>query len=227
VREGHAPRRPTNQTLQQPKGLRLTSRKAKYHALKCLQDALGPWPCTLYGLQPPRFRAPGEEPLCARIQRALTDQRLTHETLARAIGVSRRVVSKVLSGEKALPPPWLTPIAVALKTSTQRLLRGIDWQPRASKPRRPRPKKPETPANAALRTRLRDLVKKYGLTYQEVATFIGVSRPMVGRVLAGRKRIPPAWVGRLAALFEMTVAGLLTGIPWPRRPVSRKKRYQA
>lgn len=214
--------------MSQHKGLGLTPQKSARHRLKGIEKALGHWPCALFGMKPPRRRAPGEEEVCNRIVLLLRKAGFTHARLADAIGVSRAAVSQSLAGSRSLPRAWLPQIAAALGTSREELLRGVEWKPGRRKRDGPRPKREERKEELALRTRLRQLFREHNLTQDQVAAAIGVTRPAVSAVLTGVRALPPPWLKVLASLLNMTVPKMLQGIAWePRKRAVRKNRRRA
>jgi transcriptional regulator with XRE-family HTH domain len=219
----------------QHEGLGLTRRITHRLTPKFLFTAVGAWPSALYGV-PRRYLldTSGERKVRSRIRLRLKQLRLSQAALAEAIGVAHAMVSSVLSGWKRLPPAWLPQLTGALNMNEAELLRGVQWglrrrSARGAVVRRPLSRRRETPQDRALRARLRGLLSSRNLTQKQVADAIGIAGPMVSKVLAGVRALPPAWLTPLASLLDLTIPQILKGTAWTRhkRGPVRKNRHHA
>lgn len=67
----------------------------------------------------------------------------------------------------------------------------------------------DTPEAQVLAARLREGRKTLGLTQQDVADVVGISRPAVAEVEAGHRRVSALELKRMARLYRRSVAWLL------------------
>jgi transcriptional regulator with XRE-family HTH domain len=66
------------------------------------------------------------------------------------------------------------------------------------------------PARAAIASRLRAAREQAGLSQGQVARLLGLQRPTISEIEAGRRRVPAEELARLAGVYDVSISWLAT-----------------
>jgi plasmid maintenance system antidote protein VapI len=144
-----------------------------------------------------RYESDSDRLVRERLKQLIDERHLRQDQVARALGVTRPLVSNVLTGAKALPRAWTQPLASLLGIAPDAIWEG--WV--KTRKRRPNRTSAARLKGDYAREQLRALMATSPATQLAVANAVGVNRPIVSQILRGRKNMPRAWRVPLAQFF--------------------------